>query len=644
MEGAMNKNVTPPQDQALTLLNIKALFTESAQYVIPIYQRNYAWGVIEIEQLIQDIYDVSTNDTKGKNHYFLGCLIVYERKNQPYDGKKSYEIIDGQQRHTTLCILLAYLKNELAVNDNKLNNLTFNLTFDSRPRSINAFKNLYTNGINCEIEEPNIHSAYNIIDRYFKTHKVNIEQFYRYLFENVKLLRITVPHDTDLNHYFEIINNRGEQLEKHEVLKAKMLSECAEDAKIRYCFSTIWDACSNMDGFVQLNFSADIRSAIFGKDWSDFPNSFADIQANLSESSSIQNGVTIEDIISDKRFHPIDTDNSLEKKERFGSIIDFSNFLLHVLKLTINNQTKTSQNNKMQQGDDVSLDDKKLLKQFYYSNNKLKVEPTEFAFNLLKYRVLFDRYIVKKDIENRWHLLTLKKYTNDFNYINTFDAINEQLVMLLSMFDVSNPSSTYKRWLYRTLEILNKIADKKALIDNPLNYLEKLEKIGQEYLSEICKINGNFSDNKLHQGTKVHNFIFNLLDYLLWKQLSEGKRFNGLGKSELGDSFDNFQFTVRSSVEHYFPQTDPSGAKVMKNVDRFGNLCLISPSTNSRLSNYSPADKKKFYHEKNKIESLKQAIMMSYEDWGPEGQGLENIKKHEEEMINILRSFINNFV
>ena len=72
-------------------------------------------------------------------------------------------------------------------------------------------------------------------------------------------------------------------------------------------------------------------------------------------------------------------------------------------------------------------------------------------------------------------------------------------------------------------------------------------------------------------------------------------------------------------------------------VHRFGNLCLISPSSNSRLSNYSPADKKKFYTETERAESLKQAIMMSYEEWGPEGQGIKNIESHEKAMLELLK-------
>ncbi|WP_140054545.1 HNH endonuclease family protein, partial [Vibrio parahaemolyticus] len=112
--------------------------------------------------------------------------------------------------------------------------------------------------------------------------------------------------------------------------------------------------------------------------------------------------------------------------------------------------------------------------------------------------------------------------------------------------------------------------------------------------------------------------------------------FDGIGKKELGKHFDDFQFSFRTSVEHYFPQTDPSGARKMDDVDRFGNLCLISPSSNSRLSNYSPQDKKKFYQENNRAESLKQAIMMSYDEWGSEGAGHDNILNHEAEMIKVL--------
>ncbi|MDP4271681.1 MAG: DUF1524 domain-containing protein, partial [Bacteroidota bacterium] len=50
-------------------------------------------------------------------------------------------------------------------------------------------------------------------------------------------------------------------------------------------------------------------------------------------------------------------------------------------------------------------------------------------------------------------------------------------------------------------------------------------------------------------------------------------------------------------------------------LDNFGNLCLISSSKNSRLSNFMPAAKKDYYRSSPKIDSIKQRIMMEYEHW-----------------------------
>ena len=57
-----------------------------------------------------------------------------------------------------------------------------------------------------------------------------------YLFEKVVIVRFQVPKDTDLNHYFEIMNSRGEQLEKHEILKSRLMKElnvCENSVELR---------------------------------------------------------------------------------------------------------------------------------------------------------------------------------------------------------------------------------------------------------------------------------------------------------------------------------------------------------------------------------------------------------------------------
>ncbi|MFG0773198.1 DUF262 domain-containing protein, partial [Vibrio plantisponsor] len=390
-------------DKDLQPLTVKELFEPLSRYVIPIYQRNYAWGASEIEQLIQDIYDASDSDgsEEQEKNYFLGSLVVYERERQLNTQVQVYETIDGQQRHTTLSILLAFLKHQSALNQTGLENLGLNLSFDSRPKSVRALNDLYDNGNKGESEERNIHAAYEIIKRYFETKKLDIARFSHYLFNHVVILRVSVPKDTDLNHYFEIMNNRGEQLEKHEVLKANLMSVYADSPVTRDCISAIWDACSNMKRYVQLGFEPSVRTAVFGDKWQTFRNDFSVFQAHFIESKQTEKGITLLNIIRKKRRFDKTDDLENEKEERFESIIDFSNFLLHVLKVTVD--------------DKVSLDDKKLLEAFYNDANQLKVEPTEFVFNLLKYRILFDRYIVKRDSEEKWSLLTLEKYTDSFN-------------------------------------------------------------------------------------------------------------------------------------------------------------------------------------------------------------------------------------
>ena len=92
--------------------NIKELFS-SDDYVIPIYQRNYDWEETHIAQLIQDIVDYivksKSHNSESKPRYYIGSLIAYERK---LEGSVIYEIIDGQQRLTTLTLLLIVIKNE----------------------------------------------------------------------------------------------------------------------------------------------------------------------------------------------------------------------------------------------------------------------------------------------------------------------------------------------------------------------------------------------------------------------------------------------------------------------------------------------------------------------------------------------------
>lgn len=101
-----------------------------------------------------------------------------------------------------------------------------------------------------------------------KENKVTSADFARYLLEHVVLMRVGVPPQTDLNHYFEIMNSRGEQLEKHEVLKARMMEALDADAapdRSRHALHLVWEACANMKRYVQMGFTPAQRDALFGQ-------------------------------------------------------------------------------------------------------------------------------------------------------------------------------------------------------------------------------------------------------------------------------------------------------------------------------------------------------------------------------------------
>lgn len=654
-------------NQIIKYYGIRELFS-SDDYVIPIYQRNYEWGEPQITQLIQDIVDyiVKSKSLPDKPMYYIGSLIAYERK---IEGGKIFETIDGQQRLTTLTILLNVIKNEYSTIDlswyKKLN-----LSFDSRKVASNTLSYLF-NGESLDNRECNVaiqQGYYDVKKSLAKTLSDNnlaIEKFCSYFFENVIILRVLVPEGTDLNHYFEIMNSRGEQLEKHEILKAKML-EVLEDDNLKYAFNLIWEATSNMEKYVQYGFSVAQRNEIFGiNDWNKLLEK-DDVYSKLQLSTTNQvaeEKLTISQLLEKSAKQVIDNSSTTdESPDRFNTIVNFSNFLLHILTI----QTKSQE---------VKLDDKRLLEffePFLKDENNKKEFVKQFGYNLLKGKFFFDKYIIKREFAkgtDHWSLKRLKWYEgNKVSYVNTFDidnaetneGINREILMLLSMFHTSSPTLVYKHWLNASLKFVFETAN--FIAEEYKEYLENLAKAflndrflansPRDYFEIIYDNNGlqkntaiDIDKNKLNQGTAVENFIFNHLDYLLWQNYRTKDKDYFKIKNEqafIDNRIKDFEYTFRSSVEHYYPQHPIDENLVLKGKDadwlnNFGNLCLISGSKNSRLSNFMPAAKKDYYTGSPTIDSIKQRIMMEYEQWDTNGANNNNeIEEHGNKMKKIL--------
>lgn len=665
------------------IFKIGELLNSEDKYIIPLYQRNYSWTKVETIQLLTDIRDKCFEKGSNNGSYYIGTFVVDKNKKNGM-----FEIIDGQQRYTTLVLIHAVVKNLL---EEPIVNCKSNLSFEEVRKEQSElleelFDNYKTARSNSKSENISLNlmiKAVTDIEIFFeKIQNVeDMKKYADYIYKNVKIIRIHVPEDTDVIHYFEIMNNRGEQLECHEILKAKFIekirktlvadgaSETMSDEYNNYAvpyacsivwpqhirynsllakeFNSLWKACSQMDRHVQQGLELAKAKKIFGEHFEIVPKNylgnmgvyFADTpNPNERQSSSL------EDILKEVEKKGQQPDNDRDEKnlptvEKFKSIIDFPNFLLQVLKIF---QKDTG---------DVPLDDKKLLNTFGYPGNL--PDPVRFGDYLIFYRTLFDKYIIKREKgkdNSRWSLKQAVfdggKKRIEFKNTNFVKDSNESMqkdiCMLLSMLHVSFPGNSNKKWLQKVLSFFPSPDNEKNSIEYSRFRSKLLEISKADYLGYSEKGKG------LNKGTSTENFLFNYLDYILWRKYMDEVRGKEIEKSDSlkyrislqRELFYEFQFSQNNSVEHLHPQSKSDQLEIahfkdkQEILDNFGNLCLISRKSNSKYSNYNYEAKKSQFEAKKIAESLKQVVMFGYGKWNT-----EQIIQHNGEMIETIKKF-----
>ncbi len=660
-------------------ITISELYNSSIKvtYEIPIYQRNYAWESDEIMALIQDVYDAYKKKT---NAYYIGTLVTFHK------GDNVYEVIDGQQRLTTIYLILQALGIGIG---NKL-------TYKARTKSNDTI--MHIPDFDIDEKDIGIVNGFKYTQIAIDTIVDNKEEYKRYFESNVSIIHYNVPRDIDLNHYFEIMNSRGEQLEKHEIIKAWLLS-ALQDSRDRSKLNHIWECCSEMGVYVQQRYN---DTSIFGKSMCILKcKSFDDIQITNNKE---QNRIKICDIInsdgSEENKRPGDI---IEKPDTFQPIIDFPNFLLIVLKITYMD-AESSFNYK-----DFILDDKELINEFPRTCSSDFVK--KFAFNLLKAKFLLDNYIVHHANEddtmesNPWKLQYWQKDEgNKKGYLKNVSEdknLQNKLAHLLSMFEVSFTARQRKNYLVYCLLYLFDKYDNQHNNGNFLNdYCNFVEMLADKYFFEVYmdanKLNNintplpmSFDDTMINSGKLFSNvlknkalkdfntiygdgisksrgvalFVFNYMDYKLWDiyatvlrggNAKEGSRertefFEMLGCTDFGlDVFDRFYFSrTRRSLEHYYPQANIGSTVNEDQINCFGNYAMIGSEANSSGSNWSPKSKLDHYLDSSgkikqiSVASLKFIIMMQIcrdnqeKRINPEWQ-FSDIQVHQEKMLNIL--------
>lgn len=250
---------------------------QNTKYSIHYYQREYMWQRKHIEELIDDLttefllYYKSGDDriaVQDYGAYFMGSIVLAGRENA---------IIDGQQRFSSLTLLLMYLNNRLRVTGQSYSVIeqmifseaygtkSFNINVDDRAECMNAIfndKTFDTTGVGESVK--NLYGRYTDIVEIFPINDITdgmLLHFCDWLAEKVFFIEIVATTEQDAHKVFVTMNDRGLSLTSTEMLKGYLLSEIKDDTK-RQKLNQIWK-----DNVLSLKKDDDKGDETFIKAW-----------------------------------------------------------------------------------------------------------------------------------------------------------------------------------------------------------------------------------------------------------------------------------------------------------------------------------------------------------------------------------------
>lgn len=217
------------------------------KYSIDYYQRDYKWTTKQVQELIEDLigrFEEDYEETHERHevakygHYFLGSIVISAKNGQKF-------VIDGQQRLTTLTLLLIFLHNvqrdreeQVHIKDmifsEKYGKKSFNIEVEERIRCMEALFNQEPfDGTDQPESVRNILARYTDIEALFPTDikDETLPFFIDWLVDNVHLVEITAYSDDDAYTIFETMNDRGLSLSATDMLKGFLLANITVEEK-----------------------------------------------------------------------------------------------------------------------------------------------------------------------------------------------------------------------------------------------------------------------------------------------------------------------------------------------------------------------------------------------------------------------------
>ena len=200
------------------MLDAKFVGDIEGDFFVPSYQRGYRWGDDEVVRLLDDIYGIYDEESKTTRNYCLQPIVVKKRKND-------YELIDGQQRLTTLYLIYKYMSDS---SGGFIEEPRFSLKYETRSKSEEFLKSMDEDQASDNIDFWFISNAYKKIEEWFDSidakKSVVMNHLNTYFAENVKVIWYEVDESVDAISLFTRLNIGKIPLTSAELVKAMFLS------------------------------------------------------------------------------------------------------------------------------------------------------------------------------------------------------------------------------------------------------------------------------------------------------------------------------------------------------------------------------------------------------------------------------------
>ena len=260
-------------------LTLGKIFGEEFWFTIPNYQRPYVWQKDHVNELLDDLYFAFEN--KSQSDYFLGSLVLKRKE------ERNYEVLDGQQRLTSFCIILSCLRDmteDLDIKEdihkllfergNKLKKIEsrcklvteirkeaqdFIEKFIIEKKGSDQQKELKTLVGDNDISISNMSNAI-LVTRDFLKAKSERDEFASFITEKSVFIYVSTDNTEDAFRLFTILNNRGLPLTSADILKSKNMGAIKDKFKDEY--AKRWEELERNYGYSFERFLAFIRTIL----------------------------------------------------------------------------------------------------------------------------------------------------------------------------------------------------------------------------------------------------------------------------------------------------------------------------------------------------------------------------------------------